>query len=69
MTHRSRPMSSKDLQQVTDCMSYIGQPTFRRQLPSHRNHVTQKVRIARTADALYLAETAEPEICWHIALV
>lgn len=39
-------MNSKDLQRVTDCVSYIGQPFSPRPLPSGRNHVTQKVRIA-----------------------
>lgn len=33
-------MSDKDLQGLTECVSYIGQP------PSRQNHITQKVRIA-----------------------
>lgn len=39
-------MSSKDLQRLTEYVSYIGQPSPLRSLPSHRNHSTQKVRIA-----------------------
>ncbi len=39
------PMSSKDLQRLTESLSDIGQPSPRRSLPSRRNHITQKVRI------------------------
>lgn len=40
-------MSSKDLQRVTECVSYIGQDTSsRRSLPARRRHITQKVNIA-----------------------
>ena len=40
-------MSNKDLQRVTESVSYkIGQATSRRSLPTRRNHITQKVRIA-----------------------
>jgi ribonucleoside-diphosphate reductase alpha chain len=40
-------MSDKDLQRVTKCVSYIGQPPNDcRALPARRNHITQKVRIA-----------------------
>ena len=39
-------MSDKDLQRVTECVSYIGQHSARRSLPARRNHITQKVRIA-----------------------
>ncbi|HMS85509.1 MAG TPA: hypothetical protein PKD12_17845 [Nitrospira sp.] len=40
------PMSSTDLQRLTESLSDIGQPSPRRSLPSRRNHITQKVRIA-----------------------
>jgi hypothetical protein len=46
MILRSCPMSSKDLQRVTKCVSDIGQAASRRSLPPRRHHVTQKVRIA-----------------------
>jgi hypothetical protein len=46
MTLWSRPMSNKDLQRVTECVSDIGQAPSRRSLPARRHHVTQKVRIA-----------------------
>jgi hypothetical protein len=46
MILRSRPMSNKDLQRVTECVSDIGQVSFRRSLPPRRQHITQKVRIA-----------------------
>lgn len=39
------PMSSKNLQRLTERVSDIGQPSPRRSLPSRRNHITQKVRI------------------------
>jgi hypothetical protein len=39
-------MSDKDLQGVTASVSDIGQASSRRYLPSRRNHITQKVRIA-----------------------
>lgn len=39
-------MSSKDLQRVTECVSYIGQTFVRRSLPVRRHHITQKVKIA-----------------------
>ena len=40
-------MSNKDLQRVTESVSYIGQASMpRRSLPSRRNHITQKMRIA-----------------------
>lgn len=42
-----RPMSNKDLQRVTKSMFYIGQASIpRRSLPSRRNHITQKVKVA-----------------------
>ena len=40
-------MSDKDLQRVTESLPYIGQAVLRRPLPNRRNHITQKVRIAR----------------------
>jgi ribonucleoside-diphosphate reductase alpha chain len=46
MILRSHPMSDKDLQRVTECVSDIGQASARRSLPARRNHITQKVRIA-----------------------
>jgi hypothetical protein len=40
-------MSNKDLQRVTESVSYIGQASIpRRSLPSRRNHNTQKVKVA-----------------------
>ena len=39
-------MSDKDLQRVTESVSYIGQAISRRSLPGRRNHITQKVKIA-----------------------
>jgi hypothetical protein len=39
-------MSDKELQAVTECVSYIGQPSLRRPLPGRRLHITLKVRIA-----------------------
>ena len=39
-------MSDKDLQRVTECVSDIGQAVSRRALPSRRNHITQKVKVA-----------------------
>jgi len=57
-------MSNKDLQRVTESVSYIGQAISRRSLPAHRNHITQKVKVAgqRTPclgvhDDPHLAET------------
>lgn len=41
------PMSSKDLQRLTECVSYIGQGALRRTLPPRRDHITQKVRMGR----------------------
>lgn len=38
-------MSSKDLQRVTECVSYIGQTPSRRSLPARRRHVTQQIEI------------------------
>ena len=47
MILRSRPMSDKDLQRVTKCVSDIGQASARsRSLPARRNHITQKVKIS-----------------------
>jgi hypothetical protein len=41
------PMSRKDLQRVTECVSDIGQPPIDcRALPARRHHVMQKVKIA-----------------------
>ena len=39
-------MSNKDLQRVTESVSYIGQAVSRRPLSARRNHVTQKIKIA-----------------------
>ena len=39
-------MSDKDLQTLTECVSYIGQTSAPRALPDHRHHFTQKVRNA-----------------------
>ena len=39
-------MSDKDLQRVTECVSEIGQASARRSIPTRRNHITQKVKIA-----------------------
>jgi hypothetical protein len=39
-------MANKDLQRVTESVSYIGHASPRYPLPSRRNHITQKVRIA-----------------------
>ena len=40
-------MSNKDLQRVTESVSYIEQASMpRRSVPPRRNHITQKVRIA-----------------------
>ena len=39
-------MSNKDLQRVTESVSYIGQAVSRRALPARRNHITQKVKVA-----------------------
>ena len=39
-------MSNKDLQRVTESVSYIGQAISRRSLPARRHHVTLKVRVA-----------------------
>ena len=47
-------MSDKDLQRVTESVSYIGQASARRPLPDRRNHITQKVRIAGNR-TLYLS--------------
>lgn len=39
-------MSNKDLQRLTKCVSYIGQPVSRpRALSNHRSHVAQKVNV------------------------
>src|SRR5262249_42043866 len=54
MMLRSRPMSDKDLQRVTKCVSYIGQEHSRRLLPTRRNHCTQKVK-AGEQPTLYLS--------------
>jgi len=40
-------MSDKDLQRLTECVSYIGQTVSRCLRPTRRHHVTQKVQIAR----------------------
>jgi hypothetical protein len=39
-------MSDKDLQRVTESVSYIGQAVSRRSLPARRNYITQKVKVA-----------------------
>ena len=39
-------MSNKELQRVTESVSYIGHDSARRPLPSRRHHITQKVKIA-----------------------
>lgn len=52
-------MSDKDLQRVTTCVSDIGQRASRRSLPSHRNHVTQKVCIANQR-TLYISVHDDP---------
>lgn len=39
-------MSNKDLQRVTESVSYIGQAPSRRILSPRRPHITQKVKIA-----------------------
>ena len=39
-------MSNKDLQRVTECVSYIGQDVSRQLLPARRHNVTQKIKIA-----------------------
>lgn len=52
-------MSSKDLQRVTESVSYIGQAPSRRSLPARRRHVTQKVRIAGQR-TLYLSVHDDP---------
>src|SRR5215217_6498014 len=46
MTRRSRPMSNKDLQVLTECLSYIGQPSSHRSLPPGPLPSTEKVWIA-----------------------
>ena len=47
MILRGRPMSNKDLQRVTESLSYIGHASEpRRSLSIRRNHITQKVRIS-----------------------
>lgn len=55
----NRPMSDEDLQRVTASVSYIGQPSSRRSLPSRRNHITQKVRIADQR-TLYISVHDDP---------
>jgi len=58
-------MSDKDLQRVTECVSYIGQAAARRRsLPARRNHITQKVRIAGQR-TLYISvhDDARAEAC------
>jgi hypothetical protein len=52
-------MSDKDLQRVTDCASDIGQAPSRRCLPSRRNHITQKIRIADQR-TLYVSVHEDP---------
>jgi hypothetical protein len=47
-------MSNKHLQQVTKCVSYIGQGSAHRLLPTRRNHITQKIKITRQR-TLYLS--------------
>ena len=47
-------MSNKDLQRVTESVSYIGQAVLRRSLPARRNHITQRIRIA-VEPMLYLS--------------
>ena len=57
-------MSDKDLQQLTECVSDIGQAPSRRSLPPRRNHITQKVRIAEQR-TLYISvheDTSPAEI-------
>ena len=39
-------MSNKDLQRVTECVSDIGQASFRRSPPPRCQHIAQKVKIA-----------------------
>jgi len=61
-------MSNKHLQRVTKCVSYIGQGSGHRLLPTRQDHITQKVKIAghRT---LYLSvhDDARPtEICLRL---
>lgn len=51
-------MSNKDLQRLTDCVSYIGQHS-RRFLLTRRNHITQKVRIANER-TLYISVHGDP---------
>lgn len=51
-------MSNKDLQRLTDCVSYIGQRS-RRCSPPCRNHFTQKVRIANQR-TLYISVHDHP---------
>jgi hypothetical protein len=53
MILRSRPMSDKDLQRVTECVSDIGHPSIRRRLsPSHLRLIPQINEIAGTEQAL-----------------
>ncbi|MDF0675645.1 MAG: hypothetical protein P0120_15085 [Nitrospira sp.] len=51
-------MSDKDFQRVTVSVSDIGHPSSRRSLPSRRNHVTQKVRVA--GRTLYISVHDDP---------
>ena len=46
MSHRTHPVSDKDLQRDTKCVSDIGQASARRSLPARRNHITQKLKVA-----------------------
>ena len=57
-------MSDKDLQRVTESVSYIiGQTSARRTLPSRRRHITHKVRIAvERALSLSMHDDGQPEV-------
>jgi hypothetical protein len=55
-------MSDKDLQRVTESVSYVGKRSARRSLPTRRLHITQKVKIAGQR-TLYLSvhDNAHPK--------
>jgi hypothetical protein len=56
------PMSDKDLQQVTECVSDIGQGSMRRRpLPARCHQLTQKVKVAGPC-TLYIS--ASVDTCW-----
>ena len=52
-------MSDKDLQRLTECVSYIGQASSRRSFPTRRNHITPKVLLANQR-TLYISIDDDP---------